>query len=212
MAHVERPLRQLPELTHSYEELVIDSRLQVPAITLTDAELALYNGEDPTKPIYVAVNGSVFDVSANPQVYGPLGGYHFFAGRDAARAFVSGCFQQDLTYDLRGLEEQFITGDERAEDDKEYREIQELEAADVKAPERLEDQESLRNHGRLKYLKRRRERRRAEARKKVEQTVDHWDSFFRDHDRYFYVGKVEHESLEGKPIPPLCDTSKGKPE
>lgn len=180
-------------------------------IALTDAELAQYNGEDPTKPIYVAVNGSIFDVSANPQAYGPIGGYHFFAGRDAARAFVSGCFKEDLTYDLRGVEEQFIEGEERHIDEKEFEEIQRLEATETKDPKSLKDEESIRVRGRLRYLKRRREKRRAEARKQVEATIKHWDNFFRDHDRYFYVGRVEHESLEGKPILPVCNAGKGKP-
>jgi len=46
----------------------------------------------------------VYDVSANRRVYGPGGGYGFFAGKDAARAFVTGCFKTDLTHDIRGLD------------------------------------------------------------------------------------------------------------
>jgi hypothetical protein len=46
----------------------------------------------------------VYDVSANRRVYGPGGGYGFFAGKDAARAFVTGCFKTDLTHDVRGLD------------------------------------------------------------------------------------------------------------
>lgn len=74
-------------------------------VNLTDDELALYNGRDSSLPIYVAINGSVFDVSSNPMTYGPGGPYEFFSGTDAARAFVTGCFRQDLTYDLRGIDE-----------------------------------------------------------------------------------------------------------
>jgi hypothetical protein len=33
------------------------------------------------------------------------GGYHIFAGRDAARAFVTGCFKTHLTHDIRGFNE-----------------------------------------------------------------------------------------------------------
>lgn len=75
-------------------------------VHLTLDQLALFNGSDPTLPIYVAVNGSVYDVSASPRVYGPKGPYRFFSGRDAARAFVTGCFQKpdELTYDLRGID------------------------------------------------------------------------------------------------------------
>ena len=62
-----------------------------------------YDGSDPTKPIYLALNGTIYDVSANPGTYGPGGSYHFFAGRDAARAFLTGCFMEDQTPDLRGV-------------------------------------------------------------------------------------------------------------
>lgn len=76
-------------------------------VTLTEAELSQYTGEDPSKPIYVAVAGKVYDVTSKPHTYGPAGAYSFFAGRDAARAYVTGCFQTDLTHDLRQLEELF---------------------------------------------------------------------------------------------------------
>jgi hypothetical protein len=49
-------------------------------------------------------SGDVYDVSANRRVYGPSGGYGFFSGKDAARAFVTGCFKDDLTHDIRGLD------------------------------------------------------------------------------------------------------------
>ncbi|KAI8799353.1 cytochrome b5-like heme/steroid binding domain-containing protein [Cladochytrium replicatum] len=69
----------------------------------TPEELAQYDGSDPKKPIYIALLGEVFDVTAGPSYYGPGGGYHFFAGRDASRAFVTGCFQTHLTHDVRGF-------------------------------------------------------------------------------------------------------------
>ncbi|KAA8911620.1 hypothetical protein FN846DRAFT_773871 [Sphaerosporella brunnea] len=162
-----------------------------PAVNLTDAELALYDGTDPTRPIYVAINGSVFDVSANPAMYGPGGGYHFFAGRDAARAYVSGCFAEDLTWDLRGLEEMYITGRGREEDEAELAEISQLRG-----------REGM--DGRIRWLQSRRDKRRKEAWQKVAKQVDHWDRFFRAHERYFYVGRVVHESLDGKPVRELC--------
>lgn len=57
--------------------------------------------------MYVALDGDVYDVSggSGQRTYGPGGGYSIFAGRDAARAFVTGCFRTHLTYDLRGLSE-----------------------------------------------------------------------------------------------------------
>jgi len=45
-------------------------------ITLTSAQLANYDGSDPAKPIYLAVRGEVFDVSANPRMYGKGGAYN----------------------------------------------------------------------------------------------------------------------------------------
>lgn len=164
------------------------------------------------KPIYVAINGSVFDVSANPSMYGPGGGYHFFAGRDAARAFVSGCFREDLTWDLRGLERMFITGDARRQDDDEAKEIEQLEVLerDGKLEEGLGVHEKVKKGGRLRWLKRRRQKRQQEAWAKVEKQVKHWDNFFRNHVRYFYVGTVVHPSMNADPLRKLCQ-KQGKP-
>ena len=81
---------------------------------LTDAQLSIYNGTDPTLPILVAVNGTIYDVSASPHFYGPGGSYSFFAGRDATRSFVTGCFDTDLNGDLRGVEEMFMPVEEGA--------------------------------------------------------------------------------------------------
>ena len=45
-------------------------------------------------------------------MYGPGGSYSFFAGRDATRAFVTGCFDTDLNGDLRGVEQMFMPVDD----------------------------------------------------------------------------------------------------
>ena len=37
---------------------------------ITTKELSLHNGQDPSKPIWVAVKGTVFDVSRNKDAYG----------------------------------------------------------------------------------------------------------------------------------------------
>ncbi|CAD7701556.1 unnamed protein product [Ostreobium quekettii] len=68
----------------------------------TKEELARYDGSSGG-PIYLAFVGQVFDVSKGKQYYGKGGGYDFFAGRDATRAFVSGDFEKDLTDDLTGF-------------------------------------------------------------------------------------------------------------
>ncbi|KAJ3312980.1 hypothetical protein HDV04_002462 [Boothiomyces sp. JEL0838] len=72
----------------------------------TTKQLALYDGSDPNRPIYLAIKGRVYDVTAGANYYGKGGGYSFFAGKDATRAFITGCFQTHLTHDLRGITEE----------------------------------------------------------------------------------------------------------
>ncbi|EPQ59511.1 cytochrome b5 [Gloeophyllum trabeum ATCC 11539] len=72
--------------------------------------LAQFDGTDPEKPVYLAIDGDVYDVSDNRRTYGPGGPYHFMAGRDAARAFATGCFQTHRTHDTRGLTDSELQG------------------------------------------------------------------------------------------------------
>ncbi|GAA5881985.1 hypothetical protein JCM16303_003496 [Sporobolomyces ruberrimus] len=75
-------------------------------LTLTEIQLSLYDGKtDPSLPIYLAIDGDVYDVTKGSESYGPGGAYNHFAGVDAARAFVTGCFKTHLTHDLRGFDE-----------------------------------------------------------------------------------------------------------
>lgn len=50
----------------------------------TASELARYDGTDPSLPIYLGLNGYVYDVTAGKSFYEPGGGYHFLVGRDAS--------------------------------------------------------------------------------------------------------------------------------
>lgn len=113
----------------------------------TDQELALYNGTDPDLPIYIAINGSVFDVSRSRKVYGPRGSYHKLSGRDCARVYVTGCLGNDAeyTHDLRGLDEEEVKLD-----------------------------------------------------------LDRWKLFYLRNSKYWYVGNVHHEPLQGDP-PAECE-------
>jgi predicted heme/steroid binding protein len=71
-------------------------------VQLTDDQILLFNGTDDSKPIYIAINGTVWDVSSNPKTYGPGGSYHSFAGKDCARAFATNCLNH-LTHDIRDI-------------------------------------------------------------------------------------------------------------
>lgn len=150
---------------------------------MTDAELAAYDGTDPTKPIYLALNGSIYDVTAGKNYYGKGGMYGFFSGKDASRGFVTGCFDTDLTPDMRGVEEMYLP----------------LEGGEADA---------LMSTGELKMA---REREKRAAKKQVYDGIAHWEKLFRGETgkAYFYVGEVKREKgwLEKLPVRELCDVA-----
>ncbi|KDP33496.1 hypothetical protein JCGZ_07067 [Jatropha curcas] len=75
----------------------------------TAEQLAQYNGTDPSKPIYIAVKGRVFDVTAGNSFYGPGGSYAMFAGKDASRALAKmSKNDEDISPSLDGLTEKEI--------------------------------------------------------------------------------------------------------
>ncbi|KAJ5901612.1 hypothetical protein N7495_002140 [Penicillium taxi] len=150
-----------PWYTRWPNNILTQLKFQNGPVNLTPAELALFNGVDESLPIYLAVNGSIFDVSANPRIYGPGGGYNFFSGRDATRAFVTGCFDEDLTPDMTGVEEMFMP------------------IEDVPNESLSSGEKKIRRQQELK-----------KARSHVWASVDGWERFFRNHKRYFQAGKV----------------------
>lgn len=155
-------------------------------VHLTDAQLREFDGSDPSKPIYLALNGTIYDVTVGKKYYGPGGTYGFFSGRDASRAFITGCFQEDLVPDMRGVEEMFIPIDDPEEDAK-------LSSGEKKT---------------------RRERDIRLAKAQVKEGIEGWAKLFsgstgRD---YFKVGEVVREKdwLEKTPMRELCAAGKQK--
>jgi hypothetical protein len=137
--------------------------------------------------VYLAINGTIYDVSANRRTYGPGGSYHMFAGTDAARGFVTGCFREDRTADLRGVEAMHLPADDPAVD-------------------------SLYSAEALAALK---ERELAEAREKVHDQLSHWVNFFARSPKYARVGTVKRDRdwLDKEPRKTLCAQAiKGKPK
>lgn len=117
-------------------------------------------------------------------IYGPGGSYNFFTGKDATRAFVTGCFQEDLTPDLTGVEEMFIPVDDEDE-------VSRLTPAQRKV---------------------RREQDVRIAKARVRKTVGHWERFFGNHKKYFMVGRVvrgdDDDGNEGKRPRELCEAAR----
>jgi predicted heme/steroid binding protein len=159
---------------------------------LTDFELRSYDGTDPDKPIYLALNGTIYDVTAGRRLYGPGGGYHVFAGRDAARGFVTGCFAEDATPDLRGAEWTYIPIDVPDFDEK--------DGIKVTAAQKKYREQEVRK-----------------ARKKVHDTLEGWAKMFRGEGGkdYFEAGKVNRDPkwITMLPQKPLCaQAQKGRPK
>lgn len=132
---------------------------------MTPEELAAFDGKDESKPIYLSINGTIYDVSANRRVYGPGGSYNIFAGVDASRGFVTGCFKEDRNGDMRGVEEMFLPLDDY-EVDKHY-------TADQLRQMRAEEL--------------------AAAKEKVHDALKHWVDFFAKSKKYHKVGTLKRE-------------------
>jgi len=71
-------------------------------------ELAFYRGViEPLAPLYLSIRGRVYDVSKGHQYYGPGRSYHAFTGKDATRAFATGCLDPAcMVSSLEGLNSQ----------------------------------------------------------------------------------------------------------
>jgi predicted heme/steroid binding protein len=156
-------------------------QLQGP-LYLTPEELSAYDGQDPEKPIYLAINGTIYDVSNGRHIYGPGGSYNVFAGVDASRAYVTGCFADDRTPDMRGVELMYLPLDDPETD-------------------------SYWSHKEMAKLK---ERELEAAKAKVEKGLKHWVDFFAKSKKYSKVGYVKREEgwLEKQAPRELCAQAK----
>jgi len=73
------------------------------------SKLAEHTGVDSGKPIYVAIKGTVFDVTAKREMYGPGGSYSVFAGKDGSRGLgMSSLKPEDAVADYSGLDDKQI--------------------------------------------------------------------------------------------------------
>jgi len=65
------------------------------ALLFTLEELAQFDGSTPGLPLYIAVQGRVYDVSEGAQFYGPGRSYNKLLGIDATYAFGTGCLRTE---------------------------------------------------------------------------------------------------------------------
>ncbi len=64
------------------QKMLANPEVKLPEFTV--AQLAEFNGTDPNKPIYIGMDGLVYDVSAGRNFYETDAVYHYLAGRDSS--------------------------------------------------------------------------------------------------------------------------------
>uniref|UniRef100_A0A7C9DT78 Cytochrome b5 heme-binding domain-containing protein n=1 Tax=Opuntia streptacantha TaxID=393608 RepID=A0A7C9DT78_OPUST len=81
----------------------------LPDKEMTLEELKEFDGSDPSKPIYLAIKGRVYDVTVGKDFYEPGGPYHLFAGKDCSRALAKvSKIESDIVGNLDGLDERAL--------------------------------------------------------------------------------------------------------
>lgn len=65
-------------------------------MSISPEELAQCDGER-NDCMWIAIKGTVFDVTANTKMYGPGKGYHAFVGKDASRALAKSSLDKSDT-------------------------------------------------------------------------------------------------------------------
>lgn len=62
----------------------LSSETQKALPKFTSEELKKYDGTDPSRPIYLALDGNVYDVTKGSEFYRVGGSYHYLAGKDSS--------------------------------------------------------------------------------------------------------------------------------
>jgi len=89
----------VPVLLGSEEPLPLgDPDNCVGCIALTREELAEFDGRqlagsEETAPLYLSITGRIYDVSGGRSFYGPGKSYFKLVGKDASRAYCTGCLE-----------------------------------------------------------------------------------------------------------------------
>ncbi|XP_071453223.1 neuferricin [Hetaerina americana] len=94
-------------IIHSRSEVTPSKANEVNDELITSEQLKRYGSSKTKGKLYLSILGQVFDVTKGKMHYGVGGGYSFFTGRDASRAFVTGDFTETgLSDDVLNLSPQ----------------------------------------------------------------------------------------------------------
>ena len=72
----------IPNFFSNQETAVVNSDTQLSEFTTS--QLAEFDGTNPQKPIYIGMDGLVYDVTEGKKYYQTNGAYHSLAGKDSS--------------------------------------------------------------------------------------------------------------------------------
>lgn len=188
-------------------------------LKLTEEDLKAYDGTDPDKPIYLGINGIIFDVSASPAFYGPGGHYNHFVGKDATRAWVTECWDEpeQFTWRMDDVEIMFKPKwlDEQLENIG--RGVYEDGLDEIGGmPQGMVSEMAKKAMDRFgsvtdgEKAKRRKEDQEV-ALAKTKETLEHWVKFFSGNAKYKQVGEVIRDESRPAPPKPCAEAMKKRP-